>query len=245
MKRALLLLLMFLAVGCGSHDFEPGTATAAPLVASAREPHRGQLLPDGAGQPFQFDLELTRANGALTGQARLIAPDGMTAAYGPVSGTEQTFDIDFRPRFPLMRFQGAATAGSFLELAPGAQALGTGSFQTQRVEAEPPLSGRYTATLDDGTVVPLNLAPAGVDPQALPDVQIPPNPFLAYTTPFDTNELSLGGGLANSYFFNIDDNGAGFPFTICFFNGDSTGGTYTAIDENGSRQGKFTLTTGM
>lgn len=243
MKKLILLLLTLLAVGCGQ-DLAPGAATAAPL--EARLAHRGQLLLDGA-QPLPFDLEFESAASGLTGQARVIFAAGQQAAYGPIAGSgPESFEVDLRPELPLLRFQGASSAqgltGSFSELAPGALALGTGTYQTAAVTLDPPLAGRYTATLDDGTAIPLNLGPAPIDSANFPDVDLPTNPFLVYTEPFANNELTIGGGLASAYFFSVFNN-SNFPFAACFFSGNASGGSYTAVLENGgTRQGTYTLT---
>lgn len=233
----LLALVSSLAAGCGS-DLQPAAVQAAPVAT--QEAHQGELRL-ATGETLDFDFELTRSGTSLSGPARVISADGLQAIYGTLSGTEtggtHTLTVELPPLFPHLTLQGASGGGGFTGNVSGDQ---TGTYHTQVVTAASIPTGKLTLTLDDGTVLPLNLAPITLNPQDLPQVSVPQGPFLAYTTPFEEDQANLGGSLAGQYFFALRNFTGQLPFDNGIFSGGPTGGTYTLIP--GPRQGKFTIT---
>lgn len=237
-KIHLLLFGLTLAFGgCGS-DLQPAAVQAAPVAT--QEAHQGELRL-ASGETLDFDFELTRSGTSLTGSVRAISADGLQAVYGTLSGTEtggaHALTVELPPLLPHLVLQGTSSAQGFSGNVSGDQ---TGTYQSQVVVAESIPSGQLTANLEDGTTVPLNLAPVSLNPSDLPQVDLPHGPLLAYSTPFEEDQPSLGGSVSGQYFFALRNINGSLPFEFGAFSGGPTGGTYTILP--GPRQGKYTLT---
>jgi hypothetical protein len=189
---------------------------------------------------------------------------------GTDDGSRHQLTLDLRPDFPVIALSGSSADTGYsgtvdddtsaegnaakVNLQAPPIELDNGTYLAQKTVAnatDTPFGGKYTVTLDDGTVLNLEGTQALPNDPNLPDLDTT-NVVTAYVNDNGDVEPSDGGG--GSYIagrLNLRVNpfdSSRYPFIACFLSGTLESGRYTALNLVGSppvKQGSYTMRTGF